>query len=64
MKTKKSEKKVKLTKVTVTNLSNREMHHLMGGDQCPPMTLGCMSIEFRCRFILNPGTIDGGATGS
>jgi hypothetical protein len=57
MKTKKSEKKMKLNKITVSNLGNREMHQVMGG--CPPISIDCKSLEPDCDvvFILDPGTV-------
>jgi hypothetical protein len=61
MKTKKSEKKMKLTKITVTNLSTREMHQVMGGGEpCSPMTLGCTPSIDACTCMphLAPGTSD------
>ena len=61
MKTKKSEKKMKLGKITVSNLSTREMQQVMGGGEpCPPMTLGCVNSVDVCTFIphLGPGTSD------
>ncbi|NIM17459.1 MAG: hypothetical protein GTO45_36060 [Candidatus Aminicenantes bacterium] len=52
MKTKKSEKKLKLNKETIATLNGLEMRVVLGGDPCPTETIcpSCDSCKATCQL--------------
>ncbi len=62
MKKKKFARKLGLKKITIANLSDRDMSMVLGGnDPCDPSTIYCSQTpdDFPGTLHLNPGSIEG-----